>query len=110
VLYEILCASEFGRVGINVESENNSIKVISVMDKAPAAKAGVKANDRITHIDGQSLNGLALDQVVEKLRGPPDTRVKLTVTREGRDHPLEFSIVRAVIQMHAPQVQAEAQK
>jgi len=84
-------------VGLGVEFivDKGYFKVIAPIDGSPAAKAGLKTNDIVTHVDGVSVNGLTLDQLVlDKLIGPPGSQVRLTVLHEGQDRPLELTLVR----------------
>src|SRR3990167_4041805 len=74
---------EFGGIGIEVTMERGFIKVISPYEDGPAYKAGIKTGDYITMVDGQMVKGLSLGQSVEKLRGKPKTKVKITIYRES---------------------------
>jgi carboxyl-terminal processing protease len=90
---------EFGGLGMEVTMEDGQVKVVAPIDETPAARAGVLANDVITELDGDSITGLTLDQAIEKMRGPVNTTVKLTVVRKGQDKPVTISITRAVIKV-----------
>ena len=90
---------EFGGLGMEVTMEDGQVKVVTPIDDTPAAKAGILANDVITQLNGESIQGLSLDQAIEKMRGPVHTTVKLTITRKGQDKPLEISITRDVIRV-----------
>ena len=92
---------EFGGLGIEVTQENGYIKVISPIDDTPAARAGIKAGDIITQLNGTSVKGMTLQEAVEQMRGERGTAIKLTIRREGADKPLELSLTREVIR---PQV------
>jgi carboxyl-terminal processing protease len=94
-------SGEFGGLGIEVTMQDKVIKVISPIDETPAARAGILANDLIVELDGVSIQGLSLDEAVEKMRGPIGTKIKVTVAREGVDKPLEFELTRATIAMRA---------
>jgi carboxyl-terminal processing protease len=87
----------FGGLGIEVIMENEVVKVVSPIDETPAARAGVLANDFIVEIDGEPVQGLTLDQAVDKMRGEVGTKIVLTIVREGLDEPLEVEIVRDII-------------
>jgi CubicO group peptidase (beta-lactamase class C family) len=87
----------FGGLGIEVRMEDGRAKVVSTLPHMPAAKAGVIGNDIITHVDAAPLQGLGLNQVIEKLRGPAGTTARLRIVRKGQDGPIEVSIVRAPI-------------
>jgi len=90
---------EFGGLGIEVTQEGGYIKVISPIDDTPAMRAGVKAGDVITALDGQTVQGMSLTDAVEKMRGVPNTRITLTIRREGAPKPLELSLTREVIKL-----------
>jgi len=89
----------YGGVGLSVTMEDGAVKVITPTEDTPADKAGVKAGDYITHVDGELLYGLDLDEAVEKLKGEPGTQVKVTIVRPGRDKPIEMTIIRARIEL-----------
>ncbi len=90
---------EFGGLGMEVTMEDGQVKVVTPIDDTPASKAGILANDVITQLNGESIQGLTLDQAIEKMRGPINTTVKLTITRKGQDKPLEIAVTRAVIRV-----------
>ncbi|MBD9526151.1 MULTISPECIES: S41 family peptidase [Paracoccus] len=89
----------FGGLGIEVGQEDGLVKVISPIDDTPAAEAGVKAGDFITHVNGESLMGLTLDESVEKMRGPVGSEIKITILREGEPEPFDLTIVRDTIKL-----------
>ncbi|WP_375688179.1 S41 family peptidase [Pseudooceanicola sp. LIPI14-2-Ac024] len=92
---------EFGGLGIEVTQEEGFVKVVSPMDGTPAAEAGVEAGDFITHVDGESLLGLTLDDAVEMMRGPVGSEIVVTVVREGEPEPFDISIIRDTIKLTA---------
>ncbi len=92
---------EFGGLGIEVTQEDGFVKVVSPMDGTPAAEAGIEAGDFITHVDGESLMGLTLDDAVELMRGPVGSEINITVVREGEEDPFEVSIIRDTIELTA---------
>jgi carboxyl-terminal processing protease len=92
---------EFGGLGIEVTQEEGFIKVISPMDGTPAAKAGILAGDFITHVNGESVLGLVLDDAVEMMRGPVGSEIIITVVREGVTEPFDVSIIRDTIKLTA---------
>ena len=96
---QVQTRGEFGGLGIEVTQESGYIKVISPIDDTPAMRAGVKAGDLITALDGQTVQGISLNEAVEKMRGAPNTRITLTIRREGSDKPLEIALVREVIKL-----------
>ena len=98
---------EFGGLGIEVTMENELVKVISPMDGTPAAEAGVLAGDRIFKIDGENVCGLTLQQAVEKMRGPINTPITLTIERDGADAPIEVTIIRDVIKVRSVRFRVE---
>lgn len=92
---------EFGGLGIEVTQEGGFIRVISPIDETPAARAGIRPGDFITHLNGNPTQGMTLQEAVEQMRGERGTPIRLTVRREGEARPLEISITRDVIR---PQV------
>jgi carboxyl-terminal processing protease len=90
---------EFGGLGIEVTMEDGLIKVVAPIDDTPAAKAGIMANDIITQLDDEAAQGLTIDQAVDKMRGPVNTKIKLTIMRKGSDKPIEVTIVRDIIRV-----------
>jgi len=96
---QVQTRGEFGGLGIEVTMEDGVIKVVAPIDDTPAAKAGVQANDFITHIDDEPVQGLTLNQAVEKMRGPANTRIKLRIVRKGQDKPVELTLTRDVIKV-----------
>ena len=91
----------YGGLGLTVTMEDGAVKVIAATRGTPADKAGIKAGDFITHVDGQLFFGGTLDEAVDKMRGQPGTQVKLRVVRAGREQPLELTITRAIIDIPA---------
>jgi carboxyl-terminal processing protease len=98
---QVQTRGEFGGLGIEVTQENGFIKVISPIDETPAARAGIRPGDLITHLNGTTTQGLTLQEAVEQMRGERGTQIRLTVRREGEQRPLEIAITRDVIR---PQV------
>jgi carboxyl-terminal processing protease len=98
---------EFGGLGIEVTMEEGFVKVVSPMDETPAAAAGIEAGDFITHVDGESVLGLTLDQAVERMRGPVGSEIIITVVREGVTEPFDVSIIRDTIRLTAARVRLE---
>lgn len=92
---------EFGGLGIEVTMEDGFVKVVSPIDDTPAAEAGVKANDFITHIDGESVLGMNIGEAVDLMRGLVNTDIELTIVREGEEEPIEMTLTRAVIEIKA---------
>ncbi|MGE3992696.1 S41 family peptidase [Pseudorhodoplanes sp.] len=98
---QIQTRGEFGGLGIEVTMEDGLVKVVAPIDETPAAKAGILANDIITHLDEEAVQGLTLNQAVEKMRGPVNTKIKLRVMRKGAEKPLEISITRDIIRVRS---------
>jgi carboxyl-terminal processing protease len=98
---QVQTRGEFGGLGIEVTMENGVVKVVSPIDDTPASKAGVLANDLITHLDNEQISGLTLEQAVEKMRGPVNTPITLTIVRKGKDEPFDVKIVRDIIRINA---------
>ena len=92
---------EFGGLGIEVTMENGYVKVISPIDDTPAAKAGIRPGDYITHIDDTGVLGLSLQDAVEMLRGPVDSNITITIVRIGEEDPIDVEIKRAIITVRA---------
>jgi carboxyl-terminal processing protease len=98
---QVQTRGEFGGLGIEVTQEEGFIKVISPMDGTPAAKAGILAGDFITHVNGESVLGLVLDDAVGMMRGPIGSEIIITVVREGTPEPFDVSIIRDTIKLTA---------
>jgi carboxyl-terminal processing protease len=97
---------EFGGLGIEVQMEDGLVKVVTPFDESPAAKAGVQANDLVTHIDGDQVQGLTLTQAVEKMKGPRGSKVKLKLLRNKKDI-VEVDITRDTIRPPVVRAQKE---
>ena len=98
---------EFGGLGIEVTQQEGFVKVVSPIDGTPADAAGMEAGDFITHVDGQSLLGLTLDEAVGMMRGPVGSEIIITVVREGEDEPFDVSIIRDTIKLTAVRARTE---
>ena len=90
---------EFGGLGIQVTSDKGAIRVISPIDDTPAYKAGIKAGDYVTHIDGEQVFEMTLNQAVKKMKGKPGTKVKLTIVSENLPEPKVVVLKRAIIKV-----------
>jgi carboxyl-terminal processing protease len=95
----MMTTGEFGGLGIEVTMEEGLVKVVTPIDETPAARAGVLANDLITHIDDEQVQGLTLNQAVDKMRGPVKTTVRLRIQRKERKDPLEVKLTRETIRI-----------
>ena len=104
---QVQTRGEFGGLGIEVTMEDGLIKVVAPIDDTPAAKAGVMASDIITKLDDEQVQGLTLNQAVEKMRGPVNTKIKLTIMRKGQDKPIEVTITRDIIRVRAVRSRVE---
>ncbi|HKU93350.1 MAG TPA: S41 family peptidase [Sphingomicrobium sp.] len=90
----------YGGLGLTVSIEDGAVKVIAPTEDTPAWRAGIKAGDYITHINGELLYGVSLDEAVDKMRGNPGTPIKVTIVRPGRDKPFDVALVRERIELH----------
>jgi len=88
---------EFGGLGIEVTMEDGLIKVVAPIDGTPAAKAGIMSGDLVTNIDDEAVQGLTLEQAVNKMKGPVNTKTRLTIFRKGAESPINVTIVREII-------------
>ncbi len=104
---QVQTRGEFGGLGIEVTMENGVIKVVSPIDDTPASRAGILANDLITHLDDEQINGLTLEQAVEKMRGPVNTPINLTIIRKGREEPFDVKVTRDIIRINPVKARAE---
>jgi carboxyl-terminal processing protease len=98
---QVQTRGEFGGLGIEVTMEDGLVKVVAPIDETPAAKAGVRAGDIITHLDDEAVQGLTLNQAVEKMRGPVNTKIRLKIMRKGNDAPIEIAITRDTIRVRS---------
>jgi carboxyl-terminal processing protease len=94
---QVQTKGEFGGLGIEVTMEDGLVKVVSPIDDTPAYRAGIPAGDVITHINSEPVLGMSLSEAVERMRGPVDTSIALTLRRPGEDEPIDVSMARAVI-------------
>ena len=101
---QVQARGEFGGLGIEVTMENGFVKVIAPIDDTPAERAGIEAGDLVTHLDDEPVLGLTLEQAVEKMRGPADSEITLTVRRNGLDDALRIPITRAIIKIRSVRV------
>ena len=103
---QVQTRGEFGGLGIEVTMENGVIKVVSPIDDTPAARAKIQGGDLITKLDGVPITG-TLGQAVEKMRGPVNTPIILTIVRKGVDEPFDVELTRAIIQIRSVRYRAE---
>ncbi|WP_416914757.1 MAG: S41 family peptidase [Roseicyclus sp.] len=104
---QVQTRGEFGGLGIEVTQEDGFVRVITPMDDTPAMAAGVEAGDFITHVDGEALLGLTLEQAVDMMRGPVGSEIVITIVREGVDQPFDITIVRDRIRLTAVRYRLE---
>tara|TARA_B100001179_G_scaffold220858_1_gene195764 strand:- start:2432 stop:3772 length:1341 start_codon:yes stop_codon:yes gene_type:complete len=96
---ETMIDGNYSGLGLSVVGEDGAVKIISPFRGSPADKAGIKAGDYITHIDGELIYGLELDEAVARMRGQAGTSIRLTVYRPGRDEPFDVDVTRGVIEL-----------
>ncbi|MFN3645643.1 MAG: S41 family peptidase [Gemmobacter sp.] len=104
---QVQTRGEFGGLGIEVTQEDGYVKVVTPMDDTPAAAAGIQPGDFITHVNGESVLGLTLDQAVEKMRGPVGSEIVITVVRQGTAEPFDVSIIRDKIKLTVARARLE---
>ena len=104
---QVQTRGEFGGLGIEVTMEQGFVKVVSPIDDTPAARAGLKPGDFITHLNDEQIQGLTLNEAVEKMRGPVGSAIKLTIRREGREA-FDVSIKRDVVRIQSVRSRVEA--
>lgn len=100
-------SGEFGGLGIEVSMEEGLVKVVAPIDDTPAARAGIQSGDLISFIDDEPIRGLTLNQAVEKMRGAPNTDIKITVIRKGTPEPFDVTITRAIIKVQSVRYRRE---
>jgi carboxyl-terminal processing protease len=105
---QIQTKGEFGGLGIEVNEDKGIIKVVSPIDDTPAARAGIKPGDIITALDGKTLIGMTLNDAVDRMRGPPNSKIVLTLKRQNIDKPIEVSLIRETIHIQVVKSRMEA--
>ncbi|MBF0095311.1 MAG: S41 family peptidase [Alphaproteobacteria bacterium] len=103
---QVQTRGEFGGLGIEVTMENGWVKVVSPIDDTPASRAGIKPGDFITHLDGAPVLGLSLNEAVDKMRGPANSDIRLTIRRGGKN-PFDISLTRAVVKIQSVRSRTE---
>jgi carboxyl-terminal processing protease len=98
---------EYGGLGFEVTMEDGLLKVVAPMEDTPASRAGILANDVITHLDNEAVKGLNFDQVIEKMRGPVNTRIKLRIHRDGQASPIDVTLLRDNIRVRSVSARVE---
>jgi carboxyl-terminal processing protease len=104
---QVQTRGEFGGLGIEVTLEEGLVKVVTPIDDTPAARAGLLANDVITHIDDEPVQGLTLNQAVDKMRGPINSSVRLKIQRKERKDPFEVKLTRDTIRIRPVRARKE---
>ena len=99
----------FGGLGIEVTQEEGFVKVVSPMDDTPAAAAGIQSGDFITHVNGESVMGMTLDQAVDIMRGPVGSEIVVTIVREGKDEPFDVTMTRDTIKLTAVRARTQGE-
>jgi carboxyl-terminal processing protease len=97
---QVQTRGEFGGLGLEVSQENGLVKVVAPIDDTPAQRAGLQPNDLISHIDGEPVAGLSLNEAVDRMRGPPNSQIRLTIRRESTE-PFDVTLTRAVIRIQS---------
>jgi carboxyl-terminal processing protease len=104
---QVQTRGEFGGLGIEVTMENGVVKVVSPIEDTPAAKAGLMSGDLITALDKEQIQGLTLQEAVEKMRGPVNSPITLTIVRKGVEDPFDVKVTRDVIHINPVKYNAE---
>ena len=104
---QVQTRGEFGGLGIEVTMENGVVKVVSPIEDTPAAKAGIQSGDLITGLDKEQIQGLTLQEAVEKMRGPVNSPITLTIVRKGVEDPFDVKVTRDVIHINPVKYSAE---
>jgi carboxyl-terminal processing protease len=106
---QVQTRGEFGGLGIEVTQEEGFIKVVSPIDGTPAEAAGIESGDFITHVDGESILGLNLDEAVDMMRGVVGSEIVITIVREETPEPFDVSIIRDIIKLTAVRTRTEGE-
>ena len=104
---QVQTRGEFGGIGLEISMEDGVLKVVSPLDNSPAAKAGLRANDVVSRVDNEPMAGLTQEQAVEKMRGPVDSPVTLTILRKDVEQPLDVKVIRELIRIDPVKEHAE---
>ncbi len=107
---QVQTRGEFGGLGIEVTMEKGIVKVVSPIDDTPASRAGILSGDLITHLDGEGITGLSLGEAVDKMRGPINTPLTLTIVRKGKDDAFDVKVVRDKIRINPVKSRVEGDK
>ena len=104
---QVSTRGEYGGLGLEVTMEEGLVKVITPMDGTPAAKAGIKTGDLIAAIDGTAIQGLTLSEAVDKMRGPVNSQIRITILRKGEKKPIDVTLTRAIIRVESVRFRVE---
>jgi carboxyl-terminal processing protease len=104
---QVQTKGEFGGLGIEVTMDNGLVKVVSPIDDTPASKAGIQSGDLIYALDGEPVQGMTLQEAVEKMRGKPGSPIKIGIRRAGKD-PFDVSLTREIIKVKSVRYRLEA--
>jgi carboxyl-terminal processing protease len=104
---QVEASGKFGGLGLEVTMENGVLKVVAPLDDTPAAHAGILANDLITHLDGEEVLGMTLDEALDKMRGKINTPIILTILRPGKEEPFDVKLTRDLIRVKSVKGNAE---
>jgi carboxyl-terminal processing protease len=104
---QVQTKGEFGGLGIEVTMEDGVVKVVTPIDDTPAARAGLKAGDIITELDGEPISGLSLNEAVDRMRGPVNTQISLTIARQNVKEPITVKLTRDIIRIQSVKYRAE---
>ena len=96
---QVQTRGEFGGIGLEISMEDGVLKVVSPLDDSPAAKAGLRTNDVISRVDNAPMAGLTQEQAVERMRGPVDSPVTLTILRKDVERPFDVKVIRELIRI-----------
>jgi carboxyl-terminal processing protease len=96
---QVTTSGQFGGIGIEITSQEDLVQVVSPIDDTPAQRAGIMSGDLVTQVDDKPLRGLTLEQASEAMKGPINSKVKLTIVRKGQDKPLELTLTREAIRV-----------
>ncbi|HJM59972.1 MAG TPA: S41 family peptidase [Alphaproteobacteria bacterium] len=98
---QVQTRGEFAGLGMEVTMENGLVKVVSPIDDTPASRAGILSGDMISHIDGEQVLGLTLSEAVERMRGPINSEITITVLRKSKSAPFDVHLVRNVVKIRS---------
>ena len=105
---QVQTTGQFGGIGVEVTPENGLLRIVTSMDDTPASRAGIKAGDIITRLNGTPVQGLSLENLRDQMRGPLNSEITLTIKREGIEHPLEVSMRREIIRIQVAKQRMES--